>query len=127
MKTNQKGIPCNEITFTPKAKRDRVIYQFVSDDGNTPSRCTVQIGDIDPISGEAITDLEFFYEYHRQADKEIHRTLANLRPEYTKEQQARRKAEADTYQAEFEEEHGYAPSRDDVRYHLQALEQERLI
>lgn len=68
----KKGIPCNDYYHTIKAKKDRIVFRFVSDDGRTPASCTVKIGDIDPVTGERITDLEFFTEYHRLADHQIY-------------------------------------------------------
>ena len=65
-------IPCNDYYHTPVSRRDRIDYRFVTDDGNTPSGCTVRIGDTDPATGEAVTDLTFFREYHRLADHQIY-------------------------------------------------------
>ena len=121
----KNGIPCNETRFTPKAERNRITYEFVSDDGITPSSCTVRLGDTDPVTGEKLTDLEFFLDYYRDVDREIHRNLACLRPEYTPEQKRWRRAEAARYRATFEEEHGYSPSRDDILRHLEQPERQR--
>ncbi len=71
MKTN-KGIPCNEYYHTAKAKKGRIEFRFVSTDRNTPSGCTVRVGDTDPMTGEVITDVAFFSEYHRLADHQIY-------------------------------------------------------
>lgn len=124
MKTTN-GIPCNETRFTPKAGRDRITYQFVSDDGITPASCTIRLGDTDPLTGEKLTDLEFFHAYYRQVDKEIHSTLDCLRPDYTEEQKAWRKEEARRYAADFRKKYGYAPSRDDIFWHLEQKEKQR--
>ena len=123
----KKAIPCNETRFTKGSERDRITFRFVTDDGNTPSACTVRIGDTDPMTGEAVTDMDFFREYYRQVDHEVYRNLRNLRPEYTKEQKARREAEAGAYARGFEEAWGYSPSPDDVRWHLEQLELERYV
>ena len=119
------GIPCNETRFTPKADRDRITYQFVSGDGITPASCTIKLGDTDPLTGEKLTDLEFFHAYYRQVDKEIHSNLDCLRPDYTEEQKAWRKEEARQYTACFRKEYGYAPSRDDILWHLEQEEKNR--
>lgn len=124
MKTTH-GIPCNETRFTPKADRDRITYQFVSGDGITPASCTVKLGDTDPLTGEKLTDLEFFHAYYRQVDKEIHNNLGCLRPDYTEEQKAWRKEEARRYIADFRKKYGYAPSRDDILWHLEQEEKNR--
>ena len=41
------------------------------DDGNTPSSCTIRIGDIDPMTGEPITELTF-NEIYRLIDHQIY-------------------------------------------------------
>lgn len=68
----KNGIPCNDYYHTLKAKKNRIEFRFVSDDGNTPSACTVKIGDRDPLTGEPVTDLDFFTEYYRLADHQIY-------------------------------------------------------
>lgn len=125
MDNMKKGIPANETRFTPKAERNKIVYTFVNTDSNTPSGCTVRLGDIDPKTGEELTDIEFFASYYREVDKEIHHNLNCMRPEYTDEEKARRLQEALTYRKAFREKYGYAPSRDDVRYHLEQLEKDR--
>lgn len=124
MKTT-KGIPCNETHFSSIKDRDRISFQFVTDDGITPSSCTIRIGDTDPLTGETIMDMEFFREYHRQADNEIYRNIKAMRPPYTREQKSRRDAEKQAFIRAFEEEHGYTPSPDDVRYHMEQIGPER--
>ena len=124
MKTT-KGIPCNETHFTNGKDRDRISFRFVTDDGITPSSCTVRIGDTDPITGEVITDMDFFRAYHRQADREIHRNIHAMRPPYTKKQKAWRDEQKKAFIREFEEKYGYSPSPDDILYHLEQIEKER--
>lgn len=68
----RNGIPCNEYHYTPKAKRDRISFRFVTDNGNTPAGCDVRIGDIDPMTGERITNLTLFREYYRIVDNQIY-------------------------------------------------------
>ena len=65
-------IPCNDYYHTVKAKKDRIIYRFVTQDRNTPSSCAIRLGDIDPLTGEAITDVELFTEYYRMVDHEVY-------------------------------------------------------
>ena len=119
------GIPANETRFTFKSERNRITYQFVTDDGCTPSGCTIHLGDTDPLTGEKLADPELFLTYYRQVDSEIHRTMKCLHPAYTDEQKAWRRKESQRYKAAFEEEYGYSPSRDDIIYHLQQLEEQR--
>ena len=72
MDNMKNGIPCNDYLHTPKAKKNRIVFKFVNDDGNTPSSCTVQLGDIDPMTGAAITDMSFFTEYYKMVDHEVY-------------------------------------------------------
>ncbi len=68
----KKGLPCNDYYYTVKARKNRIVYRFVTEDGNTPTTCTVHIGDTDPLTGEPITDLEFFMDYYRLVDHQIY-------------------------------------------------------
>ena len=124
MKTT-KGIPCNETRFTYGDKRKQISFRFVTDDGITPSSCTIRIGDTDPMTGEPITEMEFFQEYHRHTDSEVYRNLKAIRPAYTRNQKAWRDAEKLAFTRRFEQEYGYTPSADDVRYHMEQIEPER--
>ena len=65
------GIPCNEWRFTSKKNKDRITFRFVNDDANTPSSCTVSVGDKDPLTGEIIS-LDFLHEYYKLADHQIY-------------------------------------------------------
>ncbi|QTE74009.1 hypothetical protein JS518_14115 [Clostridiales bacterium FE2010] len=121
----KKGIRCNEVRFTNGDKRDRIKFEFVSDDGVTPSSCTVCVGDIDPMTGEKITDVTFFREYYRVVDHEVHQNLKAEKREYTQEEKKRRERERKRYIAAFVRRFGYAPSKDNVRLHLELLEEER--
>ena len=90
----KNGIPCNETRFTNGKDRNRIVYQFVADDGVTPSTCTIRIGDKDPLTGEPITDMDFFLrEYYRLEDSQVHRNIENARMPYSKEQKAWREKE----------------------------------
>ena len=119
---NSSGIPCNETHYTPKAERNRIGYEFVTRDGNTPSSCTVAIGDTDPLTGEKLTDLEFMHLYYRQVDREINAMRKGARLAYSGEQKAWRKREAQTWSEDFRKKYGYSPSPDDIRFHLEELE-----
>lgn len=69
---NNHGIPCNEYYHTVKARKDRIEYRFVNTDRNTLSGFIIRLGDTDPITGETVTDVGFFREYHRLADHQIY-------------------------------------------------------
>ena len=119
---NLKGIPCNETRFTNGKNRDRISFRFVTEDRITPSSCTVRIGDTDPMTGEVITDMGFFREYYKLADYQVRRNLQAVRPPCTEDRKAWREEETQRYIREFEQDYGYTPSKDDIRYHLEQLE-----
>ena len=110
----------------PENHQPVIVYHFVSDDGITPSTCTIRLDDIDPMTGEQITDMDFFLrEYYRVNDHQIHKNLNAIRIPYTSEQKAWREKEKQRYIREFEQEHGYHPSKKDILYHLEQIEPER--
>ena len=121
----KKGIRCNETRFTNGKDRDQIRYQFLLDDGVTPSSCTVRLGDTDPVTGEPITNVSFFREYYRLVDHQIHNNLYVEKRDLTRAERAWRDQERNRFIAEFTDRWGYASSRDDVLYHLEQLEEER--
>lgn len=114
MKTN--GIRCNNTLFKKVGTCKQIRYTFVSEDGNTPSACTISLGDIDPMTGEAINDVTFFQDYQREANHEVRLTLKGMRPGRTDAEKAERQRERAEIAREFKAEHGYVPDRDTVRY-----------
>ncbi len=112
----KKGVRCNETRNDSREGRDRIRYEFLSDDGITPSSCTVQLGDIDTVTGKAVTDVTIFREYYRLKDHQVRKNLKAERPEYTEEEIARRKEIREEISEEFRRRWGYAPSRDDLLY-----------
>lgn len=121
----KKGIRCNETRFDSREGRDRIRFEFLSDDGVTPSSCTVQLGDIDTVTGEPVTNLTWFTEYHRLKDAQVRKNLKAERPEPTEEEIARRKERKQACIDAFRRRWGYTPSKDDVRYLMEEQEQER--
>lgn len=124
MKTT-KGIPCNKTRFTNGKDRNRIVYQFVTDDGNTPSGCTIRFGDTDPMTGEEITDIEVFRGYYKEEDHQVHKNNDAIRQAYTREQKTRREEMKQKFIRDFELSYGYTPSKDDVLYFLEQHETER--
>ena len=121
----KKGIRCNETRYINGKDRDRISFEFVSDDGITPASCTVRLGDIDPMTGERITCVTVLQEYHKLVDHEVMKNLLAVRPCYTREQKARRRALMKGFITAFTAEHGYAPSKDTVLWWLEQQEGER--
>ena len=118
MKTTN-GIPCNDYIHTPKAKHDRITYRFVTDDNNTPSSCTIRLGDTDPLTGEPIADVDFFTEYYRLVDHQVYTNLKSARVNLTPEEKRRFTEEKTAFIKAFEEKYGYHPHRDDIRNALE--------
>ena len=118
MKTTN-GIPCNDYIHTPKARHDRITYRFVTDDGTTPSSCTIRLGDIDPLTGKPITDVSFFTEYYRLVDHQVYKNLKASRVDLTPEEKRRFNEEKTEFIKSFEEKYGYRPHRDDIRNALE--------
>lgn len=120
----KKGIRCNDTRFTDGKNRDRIRYEFVTEDGITASSCTVCLGDVDPLTGEAVTDVTFFREYYRVVDHQVHGNLHAENRTFTQAEEAWREQERKAFILAFEKKWGYPPSADDVLYHLdQRMEQ----
>ena len=118
----KNGIPCNETQYTPGNKRNQITYRFVTGNRDIPTRCTIQMGDTDPATGEQVTEVSFFREYYRLVDHEIYQNLKAKRPQYTQDEKDWREKEAKNFCTSFKAMYGYTPSRDDVLYHLEQLE-----
>ncbi len=103
----KKGIRCNETRFTNGEDRDRIKFEFLSDDGVTPSSCTVRLGDIDPVSGQAVTNVTFFREYYRVVDHQVHKNLQAERPDYRPQHKAWRDRERLAFIEAFTKRWGY--------------------
>ena len=56
---------------------------------------------------------------------QVRKNLRYERLKLTKEEQAARRKEKAAYMMSFREEHGYFPSKDDVRLHMEKVEPER--
>ncbi len=125
MDNMKKGIRCNETRNDSREGRNRIRFEFLSDDGVTPASCTVQLGDIDTVTGEPVTNLTYFTEYHRLKDAQVRKNLKAERPEPTEEEIAQRKARKQACIDAFRNRWGYAPSKDDVRYLMEEQERER--
>ena len=109
------GIPCNDYLYTPKTQHDRIAFRFVTDDENTPSSCTVRLGDIDPITGDAITDVGFFTEYHKLARHQVYKNMRAIRTDRTPQETRQFREEKAAFAAAFEKQYGYKPTRSDLR------------
>lgn len=115
----KKQIRCNETHYVNNVDRDRIRYEFVTEDSNTPSSCVVRLGDTDPRTGEKITDLTFFREYYRLVRHQVRKNLDEVRQEYTPAEKAQRRKRKEAIIAAFIAEHGYAPCALDVRWWME--------
>ena len=112
----KKGIPCNETRHTLKRDKNRIRYRFVTLDGNTPSDCTVSIGDTDPLTGEVLTDMTFFTEYYRMEDHDIYSYWKTLRPPLTPAEKQQREEKKEAILESFRKEYGRFPSASDLHW-----------
>ena len=120
----KKGIRCNDTHFTNGTDRIRIDFRFLSDDRNTPSSCSVRLGTIDPLTGDPISNVSFFSEYYKLVDHQVRKNLYTQRREYTPAEKIRRQKEKEAYIEEFTKRWGYPPSKDNVLYHLEQVEEE---
>ena len=119
---NQKYLLCNETQYVPKERWNAITYHFVTDDQNTPSVCTVRLGDIDPVSGEPISDVTLFSDYYRQVNREVRVNMKQIRPEKTKRERLELAQLKARLSDEFEKEHGYKPNEDNLRLLVEKVE-----
>ncbi len=109
------GIPCNDYLRIPKTQYDRIVFRFVNDDTNTPASCTLRLGDTDPMTGEAITNVDFFTEYNRMVNRQVYKNLKAVKTDLTPEERNRFREEKAAFAEAFEKEYGYEPARSDLR------------
>jgi len=95
---------------------DKCFSTLLAEDGNTPSSCTVHIGDIDPATGKPITDMTFFKEYYKMIDHEIYTYWKDRRPTLTPEEKKQREEKKARITISFEQQYGYRPSNPDLQW-----------
>ena len=121
----KKVIRCNDTQVIPKKDWGSIQYDFVSDDGLTPSSVKICLGDPDPMTGEPLADLTLFEKYHQFGYRQVRTNLKQIRPERTKKELAARRQAGREVAEEFEKRYGYPPSKDDVAYLLEEREGSR--
>jgi hypothetical protein len=87
-------------------------YEFATEDGLTPSSCEIRLGDIDPMTGQPITDESVFKGYYQCVNREVRVNLKQIRLEKTKEERRKTNELKAGLSARFEQEHGYKPNED---------------
>ena len=116
---NKKSLLCNETKYVPKERWNAITFHFVTDDQNTLSDCTVRLGDIDPLSGDPISDVTLFSDYYRQVNREVHVNLKQIRMRKTEAERQKTERLKARLSDEFEKEHGYKPNEDNLRLLLE--------
>ena len=111
-----KGTPCNETSFRAYADDTVFHYEFLDGDGEIPSSATIRLGDTDPMTGVRIEDVTFFRADHTLARQQIRSSLKAACPPRTDKEEEKRKAEREDIRREFEQEYGYTPTKDTIRY-----------
>ena len=116
----KKNIPCNNTRRTNKKDQNRIVFEFVTEDNITASSCTVRIGDKDPMTGETITNMEFYLkEYYKLDEHQVRKNVENIRAPYPEKLKEERERLKQKYIREFKQDHGYLPSKDDIRFYLE--------
>ena len=114
----KKGIPCFDNSFVKVENETILNYEFVCGDEEIASSRRVFLGDVDPMTGEKITDREIFSEIRRiqygQADCN---RRADCAPWTKSEKEARNEMRREIAEA-FEREHGYAPDAETLEWLL---------
>ena len=112
MDTMKKGIPCFDYNETGKKNQTSIYYSFVSGDEEIPSHFRVSLGDVDPMTGEAITDVTFFQQYHTQRNHEIYlnKKAVAAAPTSSEAKKLRRELRK-KLAADFERDNGYPPDK----------------
>ena len=118
MSIMKKSIVCNETWYVEKASQDRIVYTFVTNDGNTPSRVTIRANDTDIFTGDRITEQDC-YDYHSIRQREVYLNLKTERPAYTTAERLARRAERERIRHEMKERYGYVPCDETVEYLLE--------
>ena len=114
----KKGIECNSLRRAD-VHSEEIVYRFVNDDDLTPSEVTVRLGNIDPMTGEPITDVTFFREYQAMENRQVYSNLKAARRPWTNEEMESRRKMKQEIKAEFEAEYGYTPSESTAQYLLE--------
>lgn len=102
-------LECFDYSETGLKGQNRIAFHFVTDEGAFPSSRTVFLGDTDPMTGERITDLTVFREYHLQRNREIYYNKKAVSvPQSGKKKNARHELR-ERIAADFVRDYGYAP------------------
>ena len=116
-----KAIRCNDLQVVPKKDWGSLQFDFVSDDGLTPSSVTIRVGDIDPLTGEPV-DMTVLSRYYEQVNREVRTNLSQIRREKTKKERQQSSELKAALADKFEKEHGYRPNQDNLQLLVEEVE-----
>ena len=108
---NMKRNPCNQLKKTSARNMNNIEWWFVCGDEEIAAHTRISLGDTDPLTGEAITDVTIFHGYHRGVNNEVYHNLkfshAAMAP--TPEEADRVREAKNRIRNDFGEKYGYEP------------------
>lgn len=108
------GIPCFEYSETGLKGRSHIDFRFVTG----ASACRVSLGDVDPLTGERITDPVFFREYHLLRNRQVYyNKKAVCAPLSGAEKEARRRVREQIAE-DIMRKYGYTPDNASLNWLL---------
>lgn len=107
----KKGIPCFDCHETCVKEQNRIEFRFVSEGNELSSSCTISLGDPDPVTGRAVTDVKIFREYHLLRNREIYYNKKAACVPFGRKEKAEREHLRQQIAEDFEKKYGYAPDR----------------
>ena len=113
---------CNETKYYSKKEWESITYNYVTEDDNTPSSCTIRLGDVDPMTGEKIADMTIFAGYYEQVNREVRSNLDQIRIEKNKKEREETKKMEAILADQFERDHGCRPNKDQLKLELEKVE-----
>ena len=112
---NRKGIPCFVYYEIGQKNEKTIRYDFVSGDTKKPLEiplhAKVSLGDMDPKTGELITDLTFFRESRELHNHEVYLNKKARSVPLTDRVKALRREFRKRLAADFEQSFGYPPDK----------------
>lgn len=112
---NRQGIPCFVYYEIGQKNEKTIRYDFVSGDTKKPLEiplhATVSLGDMDPKTGELITDLTFFRESRELHNHEVYLNKKARSVPLTDHDKAVRKEIRKKLAEDYESDFGYPPSK----------------
>ena len=114
----KKGISCFDYSEIGPKGQNRINFHFVTDSGEVESSCSVSLGDIDPMTGERITDLTFFREYHLLRNRQIYYNKKAVSAPLSGKEKEIRQALRQKIASDFVREYGYMPDNSTLNWLL---------